>query len=105
LFFFISSSGSFIIEKSASDVIDGLCENLEEKLLVQGVIDCYFEEEDGLVLVDYKNDIVLNGDTASIVARYEVQLSLYKEALERITDRKVKETYLYLFDLDQGVKL
>jgi len=95
----------FIIEKSASDVIDGLCENLEEKLLVQGVIDCYFEEEDGLVLVDYKNDIVLNGDTASIVARYEVQLSLYKEALERITKRKVKETYLYLFDLDQGVKL
>ncbi|MCC5911409.1 MAG: PD-(D/E)XK nuclease family protein, partial [Clostridiaceae bacterium] len=93
----------FIIEKSASDVIDGLSENLEEKLLVQGVIDCYFEEVDGLVLVDYKNDIVLNGDTASIMARYDVQLTMYAEALERITGKQVKETYLYLFDVDQAI--
>ncbi|ABR50250.1 Recombination helicase AddA [Alkaliphilus metalliredigens QYMF] len=94
----------FIIEKSAKDVIHGLSENLEEKLLVQGVIDCYFEEMDGLVLVDYKNDIVLNGDTASIMTRYDVQLMMYAEALERITGKQVKETYLYLFDVDQGVK-
>ncbi len=96
---------SFIIEKPAGEIIDGLCENSEEKLLVQGIIDCYFEEEDGLVLVDYKNDIVFNGDIFSIVTRYKVQLSLYKEALERITERKVKETYLYLFDIDQGVRV
>lgn len=95
----------FIIEKSASDVIKGLSGNLEEKLLVQGIIDCYFEEEDGLVLVDYKNDTIFNGDISSVVARYKVQLSLYKEALERITERKVKETYLYLFDIDQGVRV
>ena len=95
----------FVIKKSASDVVRGLSQELEEKLLVQGIIDCYFEEEDGFVLVDYKNDIVFNGDTASVVAKYEVQLSLYKEALEQITERKVKETYLYLFDVDKGVKL
>ncbi len=95
----------FIIEKSASDVIKGLSGNLEEKLLVQGIIDCYFEEEDGLVLVDYKNDTIFNEDISSVVARYKVQLSLYKEALERITERKVKETYLYLFDIDQGVRV
>lgn len=95
----------FILEKSASEVIEGLSESTEEKLLVQGIIDCYFEEEDGLVLVDYKNDIVFDGDTASVIKRYEIQLSLYKEALERITGKKVKETYLYLFDIDRGVKL
>lgn len=95
----------FIIEKSATDVIKESSEELEEKLLVQGIIDCYFEEEDGFVLVDYKNDIVLNGDVHSVVAKYEVQLSLYKEALERVTERKVKETYLYLFDMDQGVRI
>ncbi|QUH18781.1 helicase-exonuclease AddAB subunit AddA [Alkaliphilus sp. B6464] len=95
----------FIIEKSAVDVINGSSEELEEKLLVQGIIDCYFEEEDGLVLVDYKNDIVINGDIHSVAAKYEVQLSLYREALERVTERKVKETYLYLFDVDQGVRI
>lgn len=95
----------FIIEKPAKDVIDGLSQSLDENLLVQGIIDCYFEEEDGLVLVDYKNDIVFNRDISSVIAKYKIQLSLYKEALERITARKVKETYLYLFDIDQGVKI
>ncbi len=95
----------FVIEKSASDVIEGLSEKSEEKLLVQGIIDCYFEEEDGLVLVDYKNDIVFDGDISSVVSRYQIQLSLYKEALERITEKEVKQTYLYLFDIDQGVRI
>lgn len=95
----------FIIEKSASDVINGLQEGLGEKLLVQGIIDCYFEEEDGLILVDYKNDIILDENIDSVVERYRVQLELYKEALERITGKDVKETYLYLFHIDEGVKL
>ncbi|ABW19823.1 helicase-exonuclease AddAB subunit AddA [Alkaliphilus oremlandii] len=95
----------FIIEKSAGEVIEGLSDDIEDKLLVQGIIDCYFEEKDGLILIDYKNDIVLNGNIAAVVARYELQLSLYREALERITGREVKETYLYLFDVDQGVRL
>ncbi len=95
----------FVIEKSAGHVIDGLCEGTDEKLLVQGIIDCYFEEDDGLVLVDYKSDIVFNGDISNIVARYEIQLQLYKEALERITEKNVKETYLYLFDIDRGVRI
>ncbi|HZJ76257.1 MAG TPA: 3'-5' exonuclease, partial [Oscillospiraceae bacterium] len=95
----------FIIEKSANDVIGGLSENLGENLLVQGIIDCYFEEDDGLVLIDYKNDVVFNGNISGVVARYKVQLSLYKEALERITGKKVKETYLYLFDIDREVRV
>ncbi len=95
----------FVIKKSAKDVIDGVDDDLDENLLVQGVIDCYFEEEDGLVLVDYKNDIVFNGDVSSVVGKYKTQLYLYKEALERVTERKVKDTYLYLFNIDEGVKI
>ncbi|MDI9476453.1 MAG: helicase-exonuclease AddAB subunit AddA [Natronincolaceae bacterium] len=95
----------FVIEKPADDIVEGLFENSEEKLLVQGIIDCYFEEEDGLVLVDYKNDTVFNGDIFGIVARYKTQLCIYKEALERITAKNVKETYLYLFDIDRGINV
>ena len=101
----ICRESPFVIEKPAGDIIKGLPENLEEKLLVQGIIDCYFEEEDGLVLVDYKADVVFNGDVSTIKARYKVQLHLYKEALEKITAKKVKETYLYLFDINQGIKM
>jgi len=95
----------FIVEKPAGSIIEGLSKSLEEKLLVQGIIDCYFEEDDGLVLVDYKNDTVFNGDILSIITRYKIQLHLYREALEQITAREVKETYLYLFDIDRGVRI
>ena len=74
-------------------------------MLVQGIIDCHFEEDDGLVLVDYKNDAVFNGNISSIITRYKIQLYLYREALEQITAREVKETYLYLFDIDRGVRI
>ena len=63
--------------------------------MVQGVIDLYLEEEDGLVLVDYKTDRV---DTMQeLVKRYRVQLDYYQLALEKMTGKKVKERYLYSF--------
>ena len=62
-------------------------------VLVQGIIDCWFVEEDGkIVLVDYKS----NMHTEEIRALYQMQLDLYKEALEGLTGKKVKESYLYL---------
>ena len=74
------------------------------KAIVQGIIDCYFEEEDGLVLVDYKNSFM--GDRVSedtIVDRYKGQIELYKEALEAAEGKPVKEAYLYLFELKKFV--
>lgn len=73
--------------------------------IVQGIIDCYFEEDDGIVLIDYKNSYMGNGTTeADIAERYKSQMTLYKEALEAATGRKVKEAYLYLFHLQQFIK-
>lgn len=72
-----------------------------EAVLVQGIIDCWFEEEDGLVLVDYKsNRIPRNGTDAleRIKDEYRRQIALYREALEEGRKRSVKEAYLYLFD-------
>lgn len=94
----------FNFVKKACEAIPGL-EDCEESLLIQGVIDCYFEEEDGLVLVDYKTDYVGFESKEEIVDKYRLQIQLYKEALEKITKKAVRESYLYLFYLDEEVKL
>ncbi len=65
----------------------------EELLLVQGIIDMYFEEPDGLVLVDYKTDRVK--DPRALVPRYQRQLDYYARALQAARNRPVKEIYLY----------
>lgn len=59
-------------------------------VVVQGIIDLYFEEEDGLVLVDYKTDRIKDQDSSILVRRYKVQLDYYRRALEQMTGKKVK---------------
>ena len=74
--------------------------------IVQGIIDCYFEEDDGIVLIDYKNSYMGNGTTeAVIVERYRNQIELYREALEAAAGKAVKESYLYMFDLKKFIKI
>lgn len=66
----------------------------EEGYLIQGVIDMFFEEEDGLVLVDYKTNRVNVANIDALVRKYQPQLALYRYALEKLTGKKVKETYI-----------
>ena len=75
----------------------------EEAILVQGVIDCMIEEEDGITLIDFKTDTIEGKfpggfDQAKPILedRYKVQLSLYAKALEK-AQHPVKEC-LYFFD-------
>lgn len=85
-----------------------LKEHQGAEIMVQGVIDCYFEEEDGLVLIDYKNSEVLQGNRDAalkeIKENYRQQIELYAEALETIKGKQVKEAYLYLFSQDCSIK-
>ncbi len=72
----------------------------DDLILLQGVIDCYFEEGDSLVLVDYKTDSISGviEEVAVIIRdRYKLQLDYYSRALETLTGKKVKERYIYLF--------
>ncbi len=71
--------------------------------MVQGIIDMYFEEDDGLVLVDYKTDSV--SDISVLAENYSLQLALYRAALEITENRKVKETYIYSLKLSKAVKI
>ena len=68
-----------------------------ERILVQGVIDVYFEEEDGIVLLDYKTDRIPKGQMGEemLIKRYKTQLDYYQTAIERITGKKVKDKILY----------
>ncbi|MCD8133040.1 MAG: helicase-exonuclease AddAB subunit AddA [Clostridiales bacterium] len=76
----------------------------EEPVLVQGIIDVFWEEEDGVVLLDYKTDRV--NTPRELVLRYQEQLRLYAEALDRsFTDKKVKEILIYSFRLDQIISI
>ncbi len=74
----------------------------EELVLVQGIIDAYFEEEDGIVLVDYKTDRVQHGQ--ELIDRYKVQMQYYVKALEQAFNKKVKEVILYSLTLGEEVK-
>jgi ATP-dependent helicase/nuclease subunit A len=69
--------------------------NAEENIFVQGIIDVIFDEDDEMVLVDYKTDHTYNG--AELTEKYALQLNIYAEAIEKILRKKVKEKYLYLF--------
>ncbi|MGG1552683.1 helicase-exonuclease AddAB subunit AddA [Paenibacillus ferrarius] len=69
-----------------------------ETVLIQGVIDCLFEDELGLVLVDYKTDAVRGSGDEELKQRYEKQISLYARAVEEIWKRPVRGRFLYFFD-------
>ena len=74
-------------------------------VMVQGVIDVWLEEEDGLVIVDYKTDRVpLKSGESILLSRYQTQLDYYAQALSMARGQQVKEKYLYSFSLGKAVK-
>ncbi|WP_175638270.1 helicase-exonuclease AddAB subunit AddA [Metabacillus schmidteae] len=83
-----------------------LYENMkDEPILIQGVIDCLFEDEQGTVLLDYKTDTIkgrFNQDRLAVEERlknrYRVQIDLYTKAVEDILHRPLQEKYLFFFD-------
>jgi len=77
-----------------------------DTLLVQGVIDLYFEEDDHFVLVDYKTDMIADDMVRdALIIRYRKQLLAYKKALEEIKGKRVKEVFLYFFYIDEAISL
>ena len=77
----------------------------EESIMLRGIIDLYFEEEDEIVIVDYKTDYIDEENKQEVIDRYKKQMDLYADALTKLTGKKVKEKYLYLFNVDEEVKL
>jgi len=77
----------------------------EEEVLLQGVIDCYLEEPQGLTIIDFKTDYVPPGALREKAEEYRPQVAAYAYALERITSKPVKEALLYFFGPGEAVTL
>lgn len=91
----------FMLGISADRLSDEFPET--EQVLVQGIIDVFFEEDGEIVLLDYKTDVIKSPQ--ELADRYRVQLDYYGEALERMTGKKVRERILYSFYFGEEVKL
>ncbi|MGP1570299.1 MAG: 3'-5' exonuclease, partial [Eubacteriales bacterium] len=85
---FLKKEASFILEKE----IQG------QNVIVQGTIDCFFEDENGLVLVDYKTGNHENVEDSKLKERYQKQIDLYRQALCESFEERVKEAYLVFVD-------
>jgi len=77
----------------------------EEEVLLQGVIDCYLEEPDGLVVIDFKTDYVPPGGALEKAEEYRPQVTAYAYALEKISGKPVKEALLYFLGTGEAVAL
>ena len=92
----------FVLGVSASQIRQSW--NTDDLVLVQGIIDAYFYEADGIVLVDYKTDFVKDDQEEELLKKYGVQLQYYGQALERLTGKKVKEQLIYSFWLQKELR-
>ena len=78
----------------------------QESVLVQGIIDLYaIDNDDKIILVDYKTDFVEEGNEKVLVNRYSKQLELYKKCLEDGLNLKVKDIYIYSLYLNKEIML
>lgn len=89
----------FVIAKPAREVYPE--QDSSQEVLVQGVMDAYFEEDGAYVLIDYKTDHVKHAQ--ELISRYEKQLQIYAEALEQMTGKRVKERKIYSFCLGEEI--
>ncbi|WP_309296618.1 helicase-exonuclease AddAB subunit AddA [Niallia sp. NCCP-28] len=101
----------FNIAYSASQIYKDWSGN-DESVLVQGIIDVYFEDEKGSVLLDYKTDTITGKYKEGFIEakpvllkRYRQQIDLYTDALEKILKRKIDEKYLFFLDGGNSLKM
>lgn len=77
----------------------------DDSVLLQGVVDCFFEEDGELVVVDFKTDHVSRAQLDERAEHYRPQLEAYSMALMRVMGKKVKEKVLYFFSAGEEVRL
>ena len=92
----------FVLMESPGKLFDNVSDE-HDNIIIQGIIDVFFEEDGEIVLLDYKTDKV--SDEEELKKRYISQIDLYATAIEKSTHLKVKEKILYSFCLDKSVVL
>lgn len=77
----------------------------EETILVQGVIDVWFEEAGGITLVDFKSDRITLQETEKRAKSYEDQIAVYARALQEIIGKPVARRLIWFFAVNKAVEL
>ena len=93
----------FVLEVPAAEVYPDY--QGEAYVLIQGIIDVYFQEEDRLIVADYKSDRIRPGRERELAERYQVQLNYYQRALEQLTGKKVKEKLIYSLETGKEIRV
>lgn len=75
----------------------------DEKVRLQGIIDCFFESNGDLILLDYKTDYIKIGNEEDIIEKYKKQLDYYSDAIFKMTGKRVKYKYLYSFSIEKEI--
>jgi len=93
----------FYINIPAEELYGG---KTEQKILVQGIIDLYFiDENDNIILADYKTDYVENNQEEKLIQKYKKQLEIYKRALEQSYNKKVEKIYIYSVYMSKNIEI
>jgi len=96
----------FYMEIPAGEIMKQLPEeDQKESVLLQGIADCFFYEDDGVVLVDYKTDRVTAAMAEERAEQYRIQMECYEQGLSRILPVPIKEKYLYFLNCNTAVAL
>ncbi len=93
----------FVIGVPATEVLPDTKDS--STVLIQGIIDGFYETSEGIVLMDYKTDRLEAGGENVLVERYKKQMELYAKALERVTGEKVVRKVLYSFSLNREIEV
>lgn len=102
---FVGREKAFYTEINMKDLFAKEGIDYDESIMLRGIIDAYFEENGEIVLLDYKTDFVNEENREEVVDRYRKQFEIYAKVIEEITDKKVKEQYIYLFGVDESVRI
>ena len=94
---------TYVSSREIDNNLDELYDN--EKIRLQGIIDCFFIINNKVILLDYKTDYIEKGNEDELVQKYKKQLEYYEDAVIKILNKKVDEKYLYSFSLGERIKL
>ncbi|HJJ03065.1 MAG TPA: PD-(D/E)XK nuclease family protein [Clostridiaceae bacterium] len=79
-------------------------ENTKESILIQGIIDLYYiNQNNEIVLVDYKTEYVEKNNEQELIEKYKPQLKIYKKAIEEALNKNVEKVYIYSVYLNKEI--
>lgn len=96
----VKKEAQFLMKIKHSDIVPN---GSDKKLLVQGVVDLFIDDGEGITLIDYKTNAV--NDVEVLAKMYATQMRLYAIALQKATSKPIKNVFLYSFAKDRLVDM